>query len=86
GGIENRYRFKHTELDPKGIMPILGIDVHFTSILYGEGHGQAKPIERAFGRGGIGEKIDKRPELSGFYTGRNAQETPDNYNGGKDGV
>ncbi|WP_458118671.1 Mu transposase C-terminal domain-containing protein [Mannheimia haemolytica] len=86
GGIENRYRFKHTELDPKGIMPILGIEVHFTSILYGEGHGQAKPIERAFGRGGIGEKIDKRPELSGFYTGRNAQETPDNYNGGKDGV
>lgn len=86
GGIENRYRFKHTELDPKGIMPILGIDVHFTSILYGEGHGQAKPIERAFGRGGIGEKIDKRPELSGFYTGRNAQETPDNYNGGLHGV
>ncbi|MFX3972858.1 transposase domain-containing protein, partial [Streptococcus suis] len=23
GGIANRYRFKHDELDPKGIMPIL---------------------------------------------------------------
>lgn len=86
GGIENRYRFKHDELDPKGIMPILGIEVHFTSILYGEGHGQAKPIERAFGRGGIGEKVDKRPELSGFYTGKTVYEKPDNYNGGKEGV
>lgn len=86
GGIANRYRFKHDELDPKGIMPILGIEVHFTSILYGEGHGQAKPIERAFGRGGIGEKVDKRPELSGFYTGKTVYEKPDNYNGGKEGV
>ncbi|WP_419843599.1 transposase domain-containing protein [Actinobacillus pleuropneumoniae] len=86
GGIANRYRFKHDELDPKGIMPILGIDVHFTSILYGEGHGQAKPIERAFGKGGIGEKVDKRPELAGFYTGKNVLEKPDNYNGGKAGV
>lgn len=86
GGVENRYRFKHDELDPKGIMPILGIEVHFTSVLYGEGHGQAKPIERAFGRGGIGEKVDKRPELSGFYTGKSVSEKPDNYNGGKDGV
>ncbi|HEH9761605.1 TPA: Mu transposase C-terminal domain-containing protein [Pasteurella multocida] len=86
GGIENRYRFKHDELDPKGIMPILGIEVHFTSILYGEGHGQAKPVERAFGRGGIGEKVDKRPELSGFYTGKSVDDKPDNYNGGKDGV
>ncbi|MBF0784329.1 transposase [Muribacter muris] len=86
GGIENRYRFKHNELDPKGIMPILGIEVHFTSILYGEGHGQAKPVERAFGWGGIGEKVDKRPELSGFYTGKNVLEKPDNYNGGKDGA
>lgn len=86
GGVENRYRFKHNELDPKGILPILGIEVHFTSVLYGEGHGQAKPIERAFGRGGIGEKVDKRPELAGFYTGKNVLEKPDNYNGGKDGV
>lgn len=85
-GIANRYRFKHDELDPKGIMPILGIDVHFTSILYGEGHGQAKPIERAFGKGGIGEKVDKRPELAGFYMGKNVLEKPDNYNGGKAGV
>ncbi|MGX2947382.1 transposase domain-containing protein [Frederiksenia canicola] len=86
GGLDNRYRFKHDELDPKGILPILGIDVHFTSILYGEGHGQAKPVERAFGRGGIGEKVDKRPELSGFYTGKRVDLKPDNYNGGKEGV
>lgn len=86
GGVANRYRFKENDLDPKGIMPILGIEVHFTSVLYGEGHGQAKPIERAFGRGGIGEKVDKRPELSGFYTGKNVLEKPDNYNGGKAGV
>lgn len=86
GGIANRYRFKHDELDPKGIMPILGIEVHFTSILYGEGHGQAKPVERAFGRGGIGEIVDKRPELAGFYTGKRVDLKPDNYNGGKAGV
>lgn len=86
GGIENRYRFKHSELDPKGILPLLGIEVHFTQILYGEGHGQSKPIERAFGNGGIGEVVDKQPALAGFYTGSNIKNKPHNYNGGKEGV
>ncbi|WP_275427161.1 transposase domain-containing protein, partial [Saezia sanguinis] len=30
--------------------------------------------------------VDKRPELSGFYTGKNVLEKPDNYNGGMAGV
>jgi len=79
GGIKNRYRFKVREEDPDGIMKQLGIQVHWTSVLDGKGHGQAKPIERAFGQGGLGEYCDKRYELRGAYTGPNPSEKPDNY-------
>ncbi len=80
GGVRNRYRFKVKEDDPKGILPMLGIDVHWTSVLFGSGHGQAKPVERAFSHGGLGELVDKHPSLAGAYTGANPMEKPDNYN------
>lgn len=79
GGVKNRYRFKIKEEDPMGLMPQLGIQVHWTTVHNGRGHGQAKPIERAFGVGGIGEYVDKHPKFSGAYTGENPMAKPENY-------
>lgn len=79
GGVPNRYRFKVKPDDPMGILPMLGIQVHWTSVIGGKGWGQAKPIERAFGVGGLGDYIDKHPSLAGAYTGPNTQNKPDNY-------
>lgn len=86
GGVKNRYRFKVKEDDVTGIIPMLGIELLWTSVQFGKGHGQAKPIERAFSHGGLGELVDKHPSLTGFYAGENVYSKPDNYNGGKDGV
>ena len=86
GGVKNRYRFKVKDDDVKGIIPLLGIELMWTSIQFGKGHGQAKPIERAFSHGGLGELIDKHPRLAGFYAGENVYNKPDNYNGGKAGA
>lgn len=79
GGVPNRYRFKIKEDDPKGIIPLLGIELHWTSVLFGRGHGQAKPVERAFSHGGLGETVDKHPALAGAHTGPNPMDKPDNY-------
>lgn len=79
GGVATRYRFKVKEEDPMGLMPQLGIQVHWTTVHNGRGHGQAKPIERAFGVGGLGEYVDKHPAFSGAYTGPNVMEKPENY-------
>lgn len=67
GGVKNRYRFKVSTEEPLGLIPILGAQVHWTT----PGHGQAKPIERAFGIGGIGEYTDKHPSLAGRGTQAN---------------
>jgi len=79
GGVPNRYRFKVRDDDPLGILPALDISVHWTSVIDGKGHGQAKPVERAFGVGGLGEYIDKHPYLAGSYTGANVSSKPENY-------
>lgn len=79
GGVPNRYRFKVKEDDPMGLFPTLGVQVHWTTVLNGKGHGQAKPIERAFGVGGFGEYIDKHPEFAGAFTGNNPMAKPENY-------
>lgn len=79
GGVPNRYRFKVKEEDPIGLFPMLGVQVHWTSVQAGKGHGQAKPVERAFGVGGIGDRIDKHPALAGAYTGANPMAKPENY-------
>lgn len=86
GRVKNRYRFKVKDDDPLGIIPALGIKLHWTSVQFGKGHGQAKPIERAFSKGGIGQKVDLNPRLAGFYAGPNVYEKPDNYQGTKAGV
>lgn len=79
GGVEKRHRFKVKEEDPLGLFPTLGINVHWTSVVAGKGSGQSKPVERAFGIGGIGEVVDKHPALVGCYTGPNTQAKPENY-------
>ncbi|WP_126456699.1 transposase domain-containing protein [Sulfuriflexus mobilis] len=79
GGVANRYRFKVKKDDPLGLFPTLGIQVHWTSVLAGKGHGQAKPIERSFGVGGLGEYVDKHPAFAGAHTGANPMAKPDNY-------
>ncbi|EAT15344.1 Mu transposase C-terminal domain-containing protein [Desulfuromonas acetoxidans] len=64
GGVKNRYRFKVSEDEPLGLIPQLGAEVHWAT----PAHGQAKPVERAFGIGGIGEYTDKHPSFSGRGT------------------
>jgi putative transposase len=78
-GVRTRYRFKVREEDPLGLMPQLGIKVHWTTVHKGKGHGQAKPVERAFGVGGLGEYVDKHPKFAGAYTGPNVMAKPENY-------
>ncbi|HBL0734300.1 transposase domain-containing protein [Kluyvera cryocrescens] len=79
GGVKNRYRFTVREDDPLGLFPMIGATVHWTSVVAGKGWGQAKPVERAFGVGGLEEYIDKHPALAGAYTGPNPLAKPDNY-------
>ena len=79
GRVKNRYRFKVKEDDPKGLFPLLNIETHWTTVNFGKGHGQAKPIERAFGVGGLGEYVDKHPKFAGAYTGKNTSSKPYNY-------
>lgn len=80
GGVKNRYRYKVDEGEVQGIIPALGIELHWTSIQFGKGRGQAKPIERAFSHGGLGDYVDKHLLLKGAYAGANAYEKPD-YDG-----
>lgn len=79
GRTPNRYRFKVKEDDPAGLLTKLGVEVHWTSVYAGKGHGQAKPIERAFGVGGLGEAVDKHPAFAGAWTGNNPMTKPENY-------
>ncbi len=76
GGIKHRFRFKVREDEGDGIFKLLGIKVMWAT----PGHGQAKPVERAFGVGGIGEYVDKAPECAGAWTGANPLDKPE-YDG-----
>lgn len=83
GGVANRYRFKVSEEDPLGMFPMLGVQVHWTSVtqagLRVRGWGQAKPVERAFGVGGFGEVVDKHPKFAGAFAGEDTTRKPENY-------
>lgn len=76
GGVKHRFRFKVREEEPDGVFLNLGCVPRFAE----PRHGQSKPVERAFGVGGIGEYIDKAPEAAGCWTGANPLDKPD-YNG-----
>jgi hypothetical protein len=79
GQLPGRKRFKSTDEELPGVWAQLGIKVHNTSINRAEngrarGHGQAKPIERAFRDF---DEFDR--QFSGAYTGRNTTKKPANY-------
>ncbi|WP_020179820.1 transposase domain-containing protein [Methylopila sp. M107] len=73
GGAKTRYRFKIRDDEPAGILTALGVEVRWATPY----HGQAKPIERAFGD--LAEEIAKHPTFAGAYTGKKPTEKPDNY-------
>lgn len=74
GGVENRYRFKLRDDEPQGIMPQLGVQVHWTNPY----SGQSKPIERAW-RDLAGGGLSKHPLFEGAYTGNSPVNKPENY-------
>lgn len=73
GGIPNRYRFKVKADDPLGVMPQLGIQVHWTFPY----SGRSKPIERAFRD--MCEDIAKDPRFAGAWMGNRPDAKPENY-------
>ncbi len=76
GGVKHRFRFKVREDEPDGVFKLLNVDLRWAI----PEHGQSKPVERAFGVGGIGEIVDKAPELAGSWTGPNPLDKPE-YDG-----
>ena len=70
-----RQRFKIKDDEPLGVFGIVGTEVRWTKVA----HGQSKPIERAFGIGGIGEVVDKHPAFAGAWCGNNPTAKPENY-------
>lgn len=73
GGQVTRFRFKHQEGDPVGVLTALNIEVHWTMPY----SGQSKPIERAF-KDWAGD-FAKDPRFDGAYTGRSPDNKPANY-------
>lgn len=73
GGVKTRYRGKVREDDPKGVLPLLGIELHFAQ----PGRGQSKPIERAFRD--LASDIAKDVRFSGAYVGNRPDAKPENY-------
>lgn len=73
GGARTRYRGKIRDDDPLGVLPLLGIRIHWAM----PGHGQAKPIERAF-RDFAGD-IAKDVRFAGAYVGHRPDAKPENY-------
>ncbi|MEO0999844.1 MAG: transposase domain-containing protein [Pseudomonadota bacterium] len=73
GGVPTRFRFKVREDDPLGVLPQLGIGVHWAT----PGHGQAKPIERAFRD--LADDVARDPRFAGAYVGHHPGAKPANY-------
>lgn len=63
GRAEGRHRFHDRTDDPIGLLLQCGIDVHFTNPSEEMGNPGAKPIERAFGIGGIHDKVATHPAI-----------------------
>lgn len=73
GGAKHRFRFRISETEPVGILGLLGIGMTFAT----PGHGQAKPIERAFRD--FADDIAKDPRFAGAYVGHKTDAKPENY-------
>jgi len=64
-GAKSRHRFKRKPEDGKGLLERLGMEVHFTNPDSESGNPGAKPIERAFGIGGLHDKVATNPKIDG---------------------
>lgn len=73
GGIPNRFRFKVRADEPLGVLPMLGIEVHWAR----PGRGQSKPIERAFRD--LANDVARHPAFAGAYVGNRPDAKPENY-------
>lgn len=73
GGTATRFRFKVREDDPLGVLPQMGIEVHWAR----PHHGQAKPIERAFRD--LADSVARDPRFAGAYVGNRPDAKPENY-------
>lgn len=73
GGAETRFRFKITDEDIPGLLPMMGVKVHWATPY----SGQSKPIERAFRD--FCSRIAKHPAFEGAYTGNKPDAKPENY-------
>lgn len=73
GGTTNRFRGKVLAEEPAGILTHLGVRVRWAT----PEHGQAKPIERAFGD--LTNSLSKHPAFDGAYLGRSTMHKPANY-------
>lgn len=73
GGTPTRFRFKVREDDALGVLPQMGIQVHWAT----PGHGQAKPIERSFRD--LADDLARHPAFAGAYVGPNPLAKPEDY-------
>jgi hypothetical protein len=73
GGAPTRFRFKVMEDDIPGLLPMLGVQVHWATPY----SGQSKPIERAFRD--LCDRVSKHPAFAGAYTGNKPDAKPENY-------
>jgi len=73
GGAPTRFRFKIVEDEPLGVLPLLGIKIHWAT----PGHGQAKPIERAFRD--LASSVSRDVRFEGAYVGNHPDAKPENY-------
>jgi hypothetical protein len=73
GGARTRFRFKIKDEDIPGLLPLLGIEIHWATPY----SGQSKPIERAFRD--LCERIAKHPAFAGAYTGNRPEAKPESY-------
>ncbi len=62
-GVLGRRRFGNQPNDFLGMLPMLGIDAHFTTPDHTLGSPGSKPIERAFGIGGLHSKVAENPKI-----------------------
>jgi len=73
GGTPTRFRFKVKESDPAGLLPLLGVEVHWATPYAG----QSKPVERAFRD--MCDAIAKDPRFDGAWTGNKPEAKPEDY-------
>ena len=73
GGTPTRFRFKIMDEDIPGLLPLLGIEIHWASPY----SGQSKPIERAFRD--LCDRVAKHPAFDGAYTGNSPMAKPEDY-------